>query len=134
MLLLRFLVDNCVQLFELYQFRITDSQVGPTHVSGASITLESKDVRIFLFVEREEIMLTFSSRFDGCQKPYSFYFISKILGREEPAGVMNDSNALFISSNWDKILQLFSKQNYIETTNRLEKMEADWKARKIKSY
>ena len=126
LVLLRFLVDNCAQLFELYHFRITHSEVGPTHVSGASVTLESEAVRIFLSIEKEEIMLKFCSVYENKEHWHIFERISKLLGREVTVGIMNDLNTVFLRENGDKIMNLFSKENYADTVKKLDQFQDEW--------
>jgi hypothetical protein len=127
--LLRFLVDNCAPLSELYQFHIIHSEVGPTHVSGASVTLESEAVKIFLAIEKEEIIISFCSVYENKERWHIFARISKLLGREVAVGIMNDLNAAFLRENGDKIMNLFSKENYADTVRKLDQFQDDWLAR-----
>jgi len=130
LILLKFLVNNCAPLFESHKFTITYTEVGPTHVSGASVILESEDVQIFLSIEKEEITLQIRSLQEAKKNWHGFQQISLLLGHQTSTGLLNnESNAVFLAKSWDEIVRRFDKEHLAETLETLNKLKSESYAR-----
>ena len=136
LILLKFLVKNCAPLFESYRFKIISTEIERPDCIGASVTLQSDEIEIFLTSGRGEISMSFRWLQESKNYAYDFSHVSQLIGHKLPEiqlytkkgtnnSLTNELNSVFIASNWDKIMGRFSEENLAETLESLKQIRTE---------
>jgi hypothetical protein len=130
-ILLKILVEKYERLFTVHNFIITGSSAD---LRAASVSLESKDAKIFLGIEQGEVFLQFGSVRDEKKRSSSLYYVSQLIADHPPllgSGSLNHKvNADFFSEHCDEILACFTEDRWeksLETLHKIYLEQRDWK-------
>jgi len=121
--ILTFIINHCLFLFESYGFRFIDSLYSKSFGGDAYVTLESENMQIRFIYDRAQLLLDFSS--NKGKKPvwYSVDLISQLItGKIESSSLLDSHYAKFLKENFDEIIQLFSEKNVDSTIQELKKL------------
>jgi hypothetical protein len=122
--ILTFILNHCLFLFENYGFRFVDSLYSDSFGGDAYVTLESEYIKMRFVYDRAQLTLEFASR--KKQKAswcwYSIDLISQfITGKIESSSLLDVRYARFLLENMGKIVDAFSDENIDRTLDELDK-------------
>ncbi|MDZ4183827.1 MAG: hypothetical protein U1D97_02470 [Desulfuromonadales bacterium] len=124
--LLKFIVSYLSALFDEYGFQLKASENSGNRFSGASILMASRDLEIFLAIERDEITADFRSVFDKRERNwYSIDIILSFLGHRCLSGVLDDQNASLMRDGLPEIIDCFRESNVERTLKLLDGLEKE---------
>ncbi|MGD2092869.1 MAG: hypothetical protein PVH61_42295 [Candidatus Aminicenantes bacterium] len=122
--ILTFILNHCLYLFEKYGFRFVDSLYSKSFGGDAYVTLESESMRMIFTYDRAQLLLEFSSKKKKKSNLYSIDLISQfITGKVEYSALLDARYARFLLENMEKIVDAFSEENFEQTLTELNKLE-----------
>ena len=121
--ILTFILNHCLYLFEKYGFRFVDSLYSNSFGGDAYVTLESDSMKMLFTYDRAQLLLEFASTKTKKLRWYSIDIISQfITGKVEYSALLDDRYARFLANNMEKIVNAFSEENIERTLTELNKL------------
>ena len=123
--LLEFLVRECLFLFDMHKCRIIDSKALESF-GNAAITLEHGPVRLSFTRDRGQfflILLPIPKNRKTRSEWYPLGLVRLLLTGDHAGSEMHESNVGFLKDEFDRIVDLFSKENLRETRAQLHALE-----------
>lgn len=117
--LLQLLIDFLSPLFDEYGFYIKSSNNDGSSFRGASILLASKDMELFLAIERDEITLQFRSAYDKKKNWLSLSALLRYVGEDVSIDVLEENVLHLLRMKLPEIIGLLSEENAEKTIKAL---------------
>jgi len=120
--LVRFLAQYGQPLFTLHGFEITDSK---NTTEGAKIYLKNAQVAVRLSQKKDQLPnLVFQSLFEkGSRTWHPLHHISTLLKRPTNCASLDSANTAFFLTHTNSIVKLFSKENTLQTLQKLKELK-----------
>lgn len=117
-IILTFILDHCLFLFEQHGFIFIDSSCSKSFGGDAHVTLKSGELKMRFVYDRGQLLIDFMNTSLRKERWFSIDLIAQLLtGQIQQSAVMNEYYVQFISVNMPAIIDAFSQES-IETTRR----------------
>ena len=124
--LLKFLIKYLHAAFDDFGFTISASQNSGKLSSGASVTLVSPELELFVSIDNDEIIASFRSLLVAQQSNcYSLAAVFELLGHIDEPGMFEGHDARILRKELPRIINCFSAIEYAETIKRLDIITAE---------